>query len=135
MFAVYFNGETTQAVLGYIQERYDVRPEFLWERSPDSAALRHPHTKKWFGALMNIPRRKLGLDQEGTVDILDLKCWPELGGSLRDGKRIFPGYHMNKEHWITLLLDGTLPLEEITPLIDLSWQITSSGGKKKGRKG
>lgn len=131
---MHFTGETTRAVLDYIRERYDVQPEFLWERSPDNAALRHRGTKKWFGALLNIPRRKLGLDQEGNVDILDLKCWPELGGSLRDGKRIFPGYHMNKEHWITLLLDGTLPVEEITPLIDLSWQLTASDGKK-GRKG
>lgn len=81
--------------------------------------------RKWFAALlMQTPKRRLGLEGGGGVDILDLKCDPRLIGSLLDGKRYLPGYHMNKEHWITLLLDGSIPLEEIYGQIDMSYNLS-----------
>lgn len=122
-------------VLGYIKDFCGAEPEFLWARSAGNAAIRHPDTKKWFAALLlNTPRRVLNLPGEGSVDILDLKCDPMMIGSLVDGKKILPGYHMNKEHWITVLLDGSVPPAEIFPLIDLSFQLTAekkSGSKKR----
>lgn len=124
--------EMTVAVLRYIKEQYDVEPEFLWARSPNNAAFRHKGSRKWFAALlMDTPRRVLQLPGEGCVDILDVKCDPKLLGSLLDGQRYLPGYHMNKEHWVTLLLDGSLALQELSPLIDMSYQMTAGGGGKR----
>lgn len=115
---------TTAEVIDYIKRKYNTNPEFLWARTPNNAAFRHSGNKKWFAALLlDTPRKNLGLSGEGRVDILDLKCHPLMIGSLLDGKRYLPGYHMNKEHWITLLLDGSIPLNEITPLIDLSYDL------------
>lgn len=116
--------ETTTEVLEYIKTKYDAKPEFLWAKTPGNAAFRHCGNKKWFGALLlDMPRKTLGLPGEGRVDILNLKCEPRMIGSILDGTRFLPGYHMNKEHWITLLLDGSIPLQEIFPLIDLSYAL------------
>ncbi len=121
----------TKNVLEYIKEKYDVEPEFLWMNSPDTAAIRHNGTKKWFGALMmRLSKTKLGIDSDAKVDILNLKCDPMLIYSLVDNVRYFRGYHMNKEHWISVALNGTVPLAEVCSLIDMSYSLTS---KKKKR--
>lgn len=115
----------TAQTLRYIVETYGVEPEFLWARTPNCAAFRHRTNRKWFGALMmETPRQRLGLDGEGCVDILDVKCDPKLSGGLRDGRRYLPGYHMNKEHWLTIVLDSAADLDEICRLIDLSYALT-----------
>lgn len=113
-------------VLQYLQDRYSAEPEFLWAKTPNNAVFRHTANKKWFAALLlDMPREKLGLDGgRQAVDILDLKCDPNLIGSFLNGTCYLPGYHMNKEHWITVVLDGSAPADEVFRLIDLSYEIT-----------
>ncbi|MBQ8143575.1 MAG: MmcQ/YjbR family DNA-binding protein [Butyricicoccus sp.] len=125
--------EITGQIVEHIREWYGVGPEFLWAKNPNNAAIRHPNNKKWFAALLlSLPRKLLGLAGEGTVDVIDLKCDPLMIGSVIDGARILPGYHMNKEHWITVLLDGSVPPEEIFPLIALSFDLIDQKKKKRG---
>lgn len=127
-----YKNETTAMVVQYIQKKYNERPEFLWENTPQNAAIRHSDTKKWFAVLlMEMSKNKLGLQGEGNADIIDLKCNPELIGTLIDGKSYLPGYHMNKEHWITVVLDGELSMHKIYDLIDLSYELTENKKKQK----
>lgn len=122
--------EETGRVVRYVERKYGTRPEFLWKRTPGNAVFRHASNAKWFAALlMETPREKLGLPGAGQVDILDLKCDPKLAGSLLDGVHYLPGYHMNKEHWITVVLDGTLSWDEVFSLIDLSYRMTGGKGE------
>ena len=78
---------------------------------------------------MNFPQKRLGLKSEENIDILDVKCDPILIGSLLGNKGYFPGYHMNKKTWITLLLDGSIPKDEVFNLIDFRYELTAK--KKK----
>ena len=119
-----FKSNETIKVLNYIKEKYDVEPAFLWEKFPETAALRHWKTLKWFGVMMTVQKKKLGIASDGEVEALVLKCDPILIGTLIDGKGYLPAYHMNKEHWITVLLDGSVPENEIYDLIDLSYSLT-----------
>lgn len=73
---------------------------------------------------MDVPREKLGLSSSEYVDILNIKCDPILSGSLRMDKGFFPAYHMHRDSWITILLDGTVPAKDIFPLLDMSYEIT-----------
>ncbi|MCH5321872.1 MAG: MmcQ/YjbR family DNA-binding protein, partial [Eubacterium sp.] len=59
-----------------------------------------------------------------TIDIMDVKCYPEMIGSLRKEKGILPAYHMNKEHWLTLLLDGSIEMDSVFELLNLSYELT-----------
>lgn len=125
-----YKNEVTAEVVKYIQRKYKEEPEFLWAKSPQDAAIRHSDNRKWFGVLlMDMQKKQLGLQGNGNVDIIDLKCNPELIGTLIDGKSYLPGYHMNKEHWITVVLDGTVSMQKIYDLIDLSFELTEN--KKK----
>ena len=120
-----------QAVFDYVRTTYGVEPDYPFPTAPDYPVLRHPDTRKWFALIMDVPRYRLGLSGEERVDILNIKCDPLLSGSLRLQEGYFPAYHMNHDGWLTILLDGTVPLDEITPLLDMSFELTL----KKPRKG
>ncbi len=122
-----------EQVLALALEKYGTAPEYLWARTPTYAVLRHPN-KKWYAAVLDVSKRKLGLDSDEVVDILDIQCDPALSGSLRSQPGIFPGYHMNKEKWITVLLDGTVDMAQIEILLDMSYDIAGKKRKKKKSK-
>ena len=80
---------------------------------------------------MNIGRVKLGLAGEDRVDVINLKIDDMVfKDALMQDRGIFPAYHMNKEHWITVLLDGTVEEAKVCGLIDLSFAATASKKKK-----
>ncbi len=66
---------------------------------------------------------KLGLPAGDLVNILDVRTPPGEAETLADGRRYFPGYHMNKKHWLTILLDGQVPSREIFRHIDQSYTL------------
>ena len=66
---------------------------------------------------------------------INLKCDPELALHLREVYRtVKPGYHMNKKHWNTVTLDGSIPHDEILSQIDDSYSLVIKGMKKADRK-
>jgi len=108
----------------YIYDTYRVRPDYPWDKYSDYAVFRHHNNKKWFAVIMNLEFSKLGLNTTGRVDVVNLKSDPILIGSLRCEKGIFPAYHMNKNHWISVLLDEAADCDKIKWLIDLSFSMT-----------
>lgn len=119
-----YSAPQTLDLIDYVARRYGDEPLFLWKSSPTSAVWRRRDTGKWYGVLMTISRRKLGVDSDETVEILDFHCPPEKISALFDGKSYFPGWHMNKKHWCTVVLDGSAFTEEICRRIDISYQMT-----------
>ena len=67
---------------------------------------------------------------EGAVEIIDLRIKPEDVEALLDGKKYFPGYHMNKRHWYTICLDGSVPIEEIFCRVDESFALAGQRVRK-----
>lgn len=88
----------------YISEHYNVPAEYLWNKFPQYAVFRHSKSRKWFAILMNVAGHKIGLNTIEDTWIINVKAKPELIGSLRLMKGIYPAYHMNKEHWLSLNL-------------------------------
>lgn len=118
-----FHQRQTLAVIRHIGKTYGDELEFLWERAPDAAIWRRKDNQKWYGLLMVLPRHKLGLPSHEAAEIMDLRGPKEGMASLIDGEKYFPGWHMNKKSWYTVVLDGTLPDEEIFQRIDESYQL------------
>lgn len=112
-------------LFSYALEHFKSEPEYLWSKLPDYAVLRHHGGKKWFGIVMNVPGTKLGLTTDDELDVLEVKARPEHIGSLRKKDGILPAYHMNKEHWVSILLSGPLCAEEIYQLLADSHYLTS----------
>lgn len=73
---------------------------------------------------MNIPRYKAGLQGAGKIDILNVKADTSLKNLLAGTKGLLPAYHMNKEHWLSLVLDGSLADTDIIHWLDKSYSLT-----------
>lgn len=117
-----------EQVKGFIEETYAVEGDTPWMDSPQSMVFRHPHSKKWFALAMQLPGKRLGMEGEGEIQVLNLKCHPELIGSLWGQDGFYPAYHMNKNHWITIALDGRVDDDEIKWLIGISYDLTRGKG-------
>lgn len=118
-----FKSEQARAVIEYVKDKYGDCLEYLWEKFPENAVVRRKDNKKWYLAILTVCRRKLGFDSDETAEILDLRMTPENIEKEVDGVRLLCGYHMNKRHWITVCLDGTVPTEEIFERIDESYRL------------
>ena len=118
-----FQSGYSESVIEYARNTYGDELEFLWEKSPKNAILRRKDNRKWYAALLTISKSKLGAFPDEEIEVLDLRAAPEAIPDMVDGKRVFAGYHMNKKHWITLPLDGTLPAEEICAMLDTSYAL------------
>ena len=123
-----FREEYAKKILQYAAEQYGDEPEYLWEQYPEYAILRRKDTKKWYALLMNIPKKRLGLDADEMVEVVDLRFDADELPIKIDNKSYFAGYHMNKKHWITILLDGSVPIDEILSYVDKSYAFAN--GKK-----
>ncbi len=117
-------------VIDFIKTEYDTPQEHLWMSYPDYIVFRNSINNKWFAVVMDVERQKLGLEGNGKVDVLNVKCDPILIGSLRLSKGYLPTYHMSKDKWISVLLDGTVADNEIKDLIHLSYELICGNGKK-----
>lgn len=116
-----FKSAQAKEIICYVREKYGDELEFLWEKFPDNAIWRRKDNEKWYGALLTVKANKLGLDDDKPIEILDLRIITEDMEATIDNQRFFMGYHMNKKHWYTLLLDGSIPTEEICRRIDESY--------------
>ena len=118
-----FKANYTKEIIDYINNKYGDKLEFLWEKSPKNAVVRRKSTKKWYAAILTISKRKIGLNSYELVEIINLHNSQEEIEKLIDNKKYFPAYHMNKKHWCTICLDGTVELKEIYKLIDISYEL------------
>ena len=120
-----FHGEQTLALIDYVRETYGDEPAFLWEKFPEYAVWRRKDTGKWYGIVLPLPKRKLGLDSSEIAEIIDLRLDPGQMADTVDRERYFPGWHMNKKSWYTILLDGSVPTGEIRQRIDESYRLAT----------
>ncbi len=118
-----FKSKQAREVIKYIKDKYNDDLEFLWKKVSNNAVFRNKSNNKWYGVLLIISKQKLGLDSDEIIDVLDLRNTKEEIKKIIDNQRFFPGYHMNKEHWFTIPLDGTVPIEEIFKYIDSSYNL------------
>ena len=121
-----------QAVYDYIKNKYKVSPEYPWQKYGGNAVFRHADNNKWFALVMDVQGDKVGVPELDYVDVINLKVDDMFFRDMiiqEDG--IMPAYHMNKLHWITVRLDGTVPEERVFDLIGMSFMATASAKKKE----
>ncbi len=128
-----FKSRQAKEVIYYIEEKYGDQLEFLWEKFDDNAIWRNKQNSKWYGILLTVSERKLGIASDKIIEIIDLRYAKEKIETMVDNTKIFPGYHMNKKSWITIKLDGTVETKRIFDLIDNSYKL--SIGNKCGITG
>ncbi len=132
-FTEHFRSGQTKRVLQYLKENFGADPEFLWKAYPDYAVFRVPAKKEWFALVAPVERRKFGRDEDGFVEVINLKNEPSAVAACIEAGRAYPAYHMNKKYWYSVFLDESLPDGEIFSLIDVSFRLISDPLPKKSR--
>lgn len=111
-------------ILEYSLNKYNTKPIYPWTLLPEYAVLRHESSLKWYALFMNVDGQRLGLTPGRIYDVIDLRCREEDISSYLGKRGFLPAYHMSKKDWITILLDGSVDLEKIIELLDISFEIT-----------
>ncbi len=119
----------------FVKQRFGVDPEVTWEEYPDFFTYHRKDNRKWFAIIMQAKYRTLGIDKDGTVNLIDVKADPEEVPGLLKRKDVLPGFHMNKKHWVSFLLDGSAPFENLIPLVEKSYALALGKSALKGPKG
>ncbi|MDO4996719.1 MAG: MmcQ/YjbR family DNA-binding protein [Bacilli bacterium] len=119
-----FNYNQTKQVIDYIKNKYNINLEYLWEKYDDTAIVRNNCNNKWFGIIMKINKNKLDNSTNNLIEVLDLSYYKNRVDEVIDNKSIYPGYHMNKKSWITVILDNSMNINDIYNLIDISYEIS-----------
>ncbi len=121
-----------EQLFDYIKKKYKTDPEYPWMRYPDYAVFRHAENGKWFGIVMNVPEKKLGLRGDGDKDIVNVKLSdPFLADVLIKKPGYLRGYHIRRGNWVSVLLDGSVPFDELCGWLDESYFTTASKEKKE----
>lgn len=119
-----FVSKNAQELCAYAKEKYGDELEFLWQKFPKNAVLRKKESKKWYAVFCVVDKTKLGLKESGDVEIVNLKLDPQDVLAFVDNKTIFKAWHMNKKHWVSILLTGkTLPIKQIYQFLDESYAL------------
>lgn len=117
-------------IIKYIKEKYGTENEYLWKKSPTSSIVRRKDNQKWYAVFMNISKRKLGLEFEENIDIVNIRVENTNIENLLNKKGYFPAYHMNKKNWISICLDGEIKNDEIFLKIDKSYDLVETKNRK-----
>lgn len=124
----YFKTDQANRIADLINHKYKDLPEFLWNKSPSDAVFRNPNNKKWYGLIMNINKSKID-EGDYEIEIINVKVDSKKIPELLIKKGYYKAYHMNKENWITIILDDTLSDEEIEKCIEKSHQYTEQSNE------
>lgn len=95
---------TKQSFFAFCRSAFGTEPDYPFDADTETAVLRHADSRRWFAILMRVPKQKFGIDGDGSVDTVNLKLPVEMFGSFGKADGVYPAYHMNKLHWISVLL-------------------------------
>lgn len=118
-----FKSRQSQTVIDFIRNKFGDEPEYLWEKFPNNAVFRRKENRKWYVAILTVEGNKLGLDSDAVEEIIDLRMNPTNAQELLARENYFPGWHMNKKSWYTLVLNESLPDDEIKQRITESYNL------------
>ena len=120
---------TKQKFLEYCLDTYGTSPDYPFDEDFETAVLRHADNRKWYAIVMRVSRRKFGFDSDEIIDVVNLKLPAEMFGSFGASDGVYPAYHMNKLHWISVLLPAA-PFDVVQFLVNASFEATKRKQKK-----
>ena len=114
---------TRQELFTYCFENFDAKPDYPFDDFMETAVFRHNSNRKWYALVMKVPKSRLGIESGEAADVLNLKLPPEMMNSFGKADGVYPAYHMNKTHWVAVLLDAA-PDDLVQFLLGVSHSMT-----------
>ena len=123
---------TKQTFLDHCRTTYNTTADYPFDENFETAVLRHSNNHKWYTIVMRVSLRKFGFDSDEVIDVVNLKLPTEMFGSFGAADGVYPAYHMNKLHWISVLLPDA-PDDVVQFLVNVSFEATKAK-RKRGNK-
>jgi len=117
----YFLFSQANRLASMLKNKYNDYPQYLWSDTPFYGV--YKTNNKWYGIVMNIPLKKLEGTSDTLIEIINIKLPKEKINELLKKKGYYPAYHMNKKYWISIILNDTIPDNEILNLIEESREL------------
>ena len=124
---------TKQEYLSHCLDTFGTPPDYPFDEDFETAVLRHTDTRKWYAIVMKVSRRKFGMNSDEVIDVVNLKLPMEMFGSFGAADGVYPAYHMNKLHWISVLLPDA-PADLTQFLTSVSFEATKQKPKTKTKR-
>ena len=124
---------TKQDFLGMCLDTYGTSPDYPFDEDFETAVLRHGDNRKWYAIVMRVSRRRFGFENDEVIDVVNLKLPTEMFGSFGASDGVYPAYHMNKLHWISVLLPDA-SADVVAFLTNASFEVTKNKIKQKKAK-
>ena len=118
------SGKISSEIIDYCNNKYGGNHVNPFKKHPDILAFVN-EKNKWYALFSDVDYSKLikNTDITTKVKILNVKYPTDKILEIIDNKNIFPAYHMNKKHWISIVLDKNIKMETIKELIDISYSL------------
>lgn len=117
-------------IMQWLTDTYGTIPEMTWEDSPTYFTFKTAKTDKWYALFMDIAPKCLSLEGDAPVQVVNLKADAEDVKNAVDNLHVFPAYHMNKQHWLTVLLNASTDVTQLKNLLAKSYVLVNGKGKK-----
>lgn len=118
-------------IMQWLTDTYGTTPETPWDDLPSYYTFKTAHTDKWYALFMDIAPKCLSLQGDALVQVVNLKADAEDVKNAVDNVHVFPAYHMNKQHWLTVLLNATTDVALLKNLLAKSYVLADAKGKKQ----
>ena len=143
----FYSADVKEKYIAFLNERFGAEPDFPWADTPDYCVFR-AENQKWFALIMKIKYKQLGPSGQAKnctcnflnasqsitgcqqpflsdeeVWVVNMKADSDKIASLIDKKSIFPAWHMNKKHWITVLLTAATDFDRLCVLTERSFKL------------
>lgn len=118
-------------IVPLIRREFGDEPDRVFADHPEYAVWRVPESGKWYAISLGTTLDKLGIPSKDPAELLNVKVPPDLIEELIDNVHIFRAWHMNKKHWISILIDGTFPQKRIIELVGNSLELVRAKYRPK----
>lgn len=110
-------------LIQYIQKEYICDVDYPWEKYPEYIVIRRRDNQKWFAGIFNIKGHQVGLDTNELMDVVNLKCESDLIPTLIRESGIYPAYHMNKQHWISVDIEKYEDVKKLKLMVNMIYRL------------
>lgn len=121
---------TKQDLLEYCFNTYGTSPDYPFDEDFETVVLRHADSRKWYAIVMRVSRCKFGFDSDEVIDVVNWKLPTEMFRSFGAADGVYPAYHMNKLHWVSMLLPDASD-ETIQFLVNVSFEAIKDKRKRE----
>lgn len=125
-----FHSLAAKKLLEFAEVQYGSLIDFPFKDTIDAGVLRCKDNEKWYAIFMTVSKRKLGIDSDELVEIVNLHDSAANVSKYMERRNIYPAYHMSKIYWYSVCLNDFVNLEELYSLLSKSYSYTEKNKRK-----